>query len=177
MAQAFIDRFGDKWNDDWFVEDLREFCDGIVRMNGCESLSRYMDYGRMVETMCKEEGYTICRLVEYDEVEWYGEDAHDFDYQETAWASTSPDYDENNKPIWKCATEGMWLITNADIDLLEDTDLLKKTDERVYDFDTTIVRGIVCRKCSNTLPDMTMTEHLEGKFNLECPHTPLPITE
>lgn len=41
-----------------------------------------------------------------------------------------------------------------------------------YDCDTTIVSGIICKKCKNTLPPMTMTDHLEGNFNLECPHTP-----
>jgi len=124
MAQAFTDRFGDKWNDDWFVEDLREFCDGIVRMSGGERLSRYMDYGRMLETMCKEENYTIWRIAEYEDgvVEWSGEDAHDFDYHEIAWVSNSPDYDKDGIPVWKCATDGMWLITNADTDLLDETD-------------------------------------------------------
>ena len=83
-----------------------------------------MDYGRMLETMCKEGDYTIWRIAKYEDgaLGWYGEDAHDFDYHEIAWVSNRPDYDENKEPIWKCATDDMWLITNADTDLLEETD-------------------------------------------------------
>jgi len=39
-----------------------------------------------------------------------------------------------------------------------------------YDPDTTIVSGIRCKKCNSFLPDMTMTDHLLGKFNPECDH-------
>ena len=42
--------------------------------------------------------------------------------------------------------------------------------KKMYNPDTTIVTGIVCNACKNELPPMTMTEHLEGKFNKECPH-------
>jgi hypothetical protein len=40
--------------------------------------------------------------------------------------------------------------------------------------DTTIVRGIKCKDCGNELPPMTMSDHLAGHFNKECPHTPHP---
>lgn len=39
---------------------------------------------------------------------------------------------------------------------------------------STLVNGIVCRKCDKTLPEMTMADHLDGKFNQECPHLPTP---
>lgn len=34
----------------------------------------------------------------------------------------------------------------------------------------TIVKGIVCKKCGNELPEMTIQQHLDGDFNKECPH-------
>lgn len=34
----------------------------------------------------------------------------------------------------------------------------------------TLVCGIVCRKCGNTLPPHTMEQHLKGDFNQTCPH-------
>ena len=37
-------------------------------------------------------------------------------------------------------------------------------------FETTIVSGIVCKKCNHTLPPMTMKQHLISDFNTECPH-------
>lgn len=39
-----------------------------------------------------------------------------------------------------------------------------------YDPDTTIVSNIKCKKCNYYLPDMTMTDHLLGRFNTECDH-------
>jgi hypothetical protein len=39
--------------------------------------------------------------------------------------------------------------------------------------DDTIVSGIVCTRCNNELPPMTVKEHLDGKFNKECPHLPV----
>ena len=36
---------------------------------------------------------------------------------------------------------------------------------QVFSTATTIVRGIVCKKCNATLPDMTMAEH----FDVNCP--------
>ena len=38
------------------------------------------------------------------------------------------------------------------------------------DDSTIIVSGIVCKKCENELPPMTMKQHLNGDFNKECPH-------
>lgn len=35
----------------------------------------------------------------------------------------------------------------------------------------TIISGIVCTRCNHELPPMTAQEHLDGKFNKECPHT------
>lgn len=34
----------------------------------------------------------------------------------------------------------------------------------------TIVKGIVCKKCGNELPEMTIQQHLDGGFVKECPH-------
>ena len=34
----------------------------------------------------------------------------------------------------------------------------------------TLVKGIICKKCGNELPVMTMQQHLDGNFNQECPH-------
>jgi hypothetical protein len=36
--------------------------------------------------------------------------------------------------------------------------------------ETTIVRGIICKKCGHELPPMTMRQHLDGRFNTTCPH-------
>lgn len=46
-----------------------------------------------------------------------------------------------------------------------------------HDIRTTIVTGIVCNSCKNELPPMTMEDHLESRFNTECPHTPLKATQ
>lgn len=46
------------------------------------------------------------------------------------------------------------------------------SSSETYDIRTTVVTGIVCKKCGNKLPPMTMEDHLEGRFNKECPHTP-----
>jgi len=40
-----------------------------------------------------------------------------------------------------------------------------------FDTNTTTVMGIVCKKCNNELPPMTMQQHLDGDFNKKCPHT------
>lgn len=45
------------------------------------------------------------------------------------------------------------------------------TSEKKYNIATTIVTGIICNKCNNELPAMTMKQHLDGDFNKECPHT------
>ena len=42
--------------------------------------------------------------------------------------------------------------------------------EKTYDIRTTIMSGARCRKCNSILPDMTMEDHLESAFNMECPH-------
>jgi hypothetical protein len=42
---------------------------------------------------------------------------------------------------------------------------------KTYDIATTLVTGIVCKKCKTELPPMTMKQHLDGDFNQECPHT------
>ena len=51
-------------------------------------------------------------------------------------------------------------------DGLEDDDDTPLCD----DYNNTIVSGIVCKKCNNELPPMTMQEHLDGDFNKDCPH-------
>ena len=43
--------------------------------------------------------------------------------------------------------------------------------EKKMDIRTTIVSGVICKRCDKTLPDMTMKDHLEGRFDKECPHT------
>ena len=43
-------------------------------------------------------------------------------------------------------------------------------EEKKFDIRTTIVTGIVCRRCGNELPPMTAEDHLEGRFNQTCPH-------
>lgn len=35
--------------------------------------------------------------------------------------------------------------------------------DETYDITTTIVSGIICKKCNNELPPMTMEQHLNGK--------------
>jgi hypothetical protein len=42
------------------------------------------------------------------------------------------------------------------------------------DYTTTMVTGIICKRCKNELPPMTMQDHLDGKFNQECPHSETP---
>ena len=39
-----------------------------------------------------------------------------------------------------------------------------------YDPEITIVSNIKCKKCNYYLPDMTMMDHLLGRFNTECDH-------
>ena len=56
----------------------------------------------------------------------------------------------------------------------EDEEEEEEEDEEEVDFKTTIVSGIICNECKNTLPDMTMQDHLDGKFNQECPHSETP---
>jgi hypothetical protein len=46
-----------------------------------------------------------------------------------------------------------------------------ENNKTLYNPDTTIVTGIICNLCNGELPPMTMTDHLESKFNTECPHT------
>jgi hypothetical protein len=46
----------------------------------------------------------------------------------------------------------------------------KKEEEKRFDIRTTMVSGIVCRRCGNELPLMTAEAHLEGWFNQTCPH-------
>ncbi len=36
--------------------------------------------------------------------------------------------------------------------------------------DNTILRGIICNQCGNELPPMTIRDHIDSKFNQECPH-------
>ena len=55
------------------------------------------------------------------------------------------------------------IMSNAQSKPVVDSDL-------VYDFDTTIVTNIKCKKCNNILPPMTMAMHLHGDFVQECPH-------
>jgi len=43
-------------------------------------------------------------------------------------------------------------------------------EEQTYNPKTTIVSGIKCNYCKGELPPMTMADHLDGKFNLTCPH-------
>jgi len=47
-----------------------------------------------------------------------------------------------------------------------------RVEEKEYYYATTIVKGIICTRCCNELPPMTMKDHLESNFNEECPHTP-----
>ena len=42
--------------------------------------------------------------------------------------------------------------------------------EDKYDIRATIMSGIICRKCNGKLPDMTIEDHLQSAFNMECPH-------
>lgn len=46
----------------------------------------------------------------------------------------------------------------------------KDCRQSLYDPDTTIVYGIICKSCNNTLQPHTMTQHLNGDFNKVCPH-------
>jgi len=39
-----------------------------------------------------------------------------------------------------------------------------------YDIRTTMMTGVSCKECGNELPPMTMEEHLESRFNKDCPH-------
>ena len=41
-----------------------------------------------------------------------------------------------------------------------------------YDIETTIVSGSACKKCHETLPDMTMAQHINGDFKHDCPAEP-----
>jgi len=34
-----------------------------------------------------------------------------------------------------------------------------------------IISGIICNSCGNTLPNMTVSQHLNKEFNQVCPHT------
>ena len=43
--------------------------------------------------------------------------------------------------------------------------------EQTYDAETTIVTGIICKKCNNALPPHTIAQHLRGEFNKCCPQT------
>jgi hypothetical protein len=48
--------------------------------------------------------------------------------------------------------------------------VMTKRPEKTYDPTTTVVTGIVCKKCDNELPPMTMEDHIESRFNTVCPH-------
>jgi hypothetical protein len=51
-----------------------------------------------------------------------------------------------------------------------------KEEMEKVDYATTIITGIVCKSCKNELPAMTMQDHLDCKFNQECPHSETPPT-
>lgn len=53
-------------------------------------------------------------------------------------------------------------------DILDVKKIEKKIENNYYK--NTIVKGIVCKKCNNELPSMTMEQHLNSEFNQECPH-------
>jgi hypothetical protein len=57
-----------------------------------------------------------------------------------------------------------------------EVNLNKKKSKKSFK-SSTIVCGIVCNKCKKTLPPMTIEQHINGDFNMECPHTPniLPV--
>jgi hypothetical protein len=54
--------------------------------------------------------------------------------------------------------------------MMTDCSCEEEEEEEEVNFETTIVTGIVCKSCKNELPPMTMQNHLDSKFNLECPH-------
>jgi hypothetical protein len=59
----------------------------------------------------------------------------------------------------------------------DEEDSCEDCDKKKF-YATTIVTGIVCNECKHKLPPMTMQDHLDGKFNQECPHSEiLPTTQ
>ena len=120
MLSAFKAKFGDKWNEDWTVCELRSFCDEFVETMGGSAVARYIEYGAIVDAFI-DDGYTVWKFVET-------ETDHTFEGQDT-YTETSYDivcrdrrYNRKGEPEWRCHTDGLWVITNADTDLLEEAE-------------------------------------------------------
>jgi len=63
------------------------------------------------------------------------------------------------------------LLIRTPIELMKVHDIIYDMEhDDEDDINTTIVSGIICKKCNNELPPMTMKQHLDGDFNKNCPH-------
>jgi len=120
MLSAFKAKFGDKWNDDWDLSELGDFCDEFIENSGGSALARYMDYGALMRAL-HDDGYTIWKFVETETGHSFtGEDAHDFDDNTVAWVGHR--WNGQGELEYYCETDGLWVITNADTDLLEEAE-------------------------------------------------------
>jgi hypothetical protein len=99
------------------------------------------------------ESYIVDTLENYENVSKYLQSA----------ILGSIDYDQLQKDLHD------WL-NDLDDEYDEDEEEAK-ADEKRYRLSSTIVSNITCTKCGNTLPPMTMQDHIDGNFNQECPHT------
>jgi len=51
-----------------------------------------------------------------------------------------------------------------------------KTDreKNIKEFGSATLKGIVCNKCGETLPEILAVDHLDPDFSVnKCPHTPI----
>ena len=84
----------------------------------------------------------------------------------------NPYYSYDEEFEWFCGRPIYQMKSDLDLDTIKellktglDLHYVSNSIVQVFSTATTIVRGIVCKKCNATLPDMTMAEHLD----VNCP--------
>jgi len=124
MIDEFKTKFGDKWNNNWFVQEVGDFCDEFVNTPGDNKyLARFFDYTKFIETVCYEDDYTIWTLSVKNNHP-HNRQSHDVEvliqvlpYKCKPYPGTR--YNNDGNAEYFCELNDLYLITNADLDLLD----------------------------------------------------------
>jgi hypothetical protein len=115
MINEFKAKFGDKWNDDWFVQEVCDYCDEFVNTPGDNKyLARFFDYKLFIDSICEKNEHSIWAVTVKKDVKALRQILY---YHCRPYATKC--CDENGDVKYICEADKLYLITNADLNLLD----------------------------------------------------------
>jgi hypothetical protein len=115
MIEAFKAKFGDQWNDEWTVAELGNYLDTYLENVNCTAVAQHIDYGSVISSLCYD-NFTVWKFVENAN----GKPSFNCKFNEDEIARPERTYSADGSPCVRCATDGLFVITDADMYLYKD---------------------------------------------------------